>query len=647
MQKEKNIEINKEVYSQIIKFINDDLKTLVLDGDWGIGKSFLLKKIIEDIDNKNVNIDNEKLKAIYITPNQLTNRSLEEVIENEILTKIYNENIEKSNNLFHKFGIWIKTHFSLNSAKRKSKVITGAAAKFFKLDTESLKNSINNNKLLKEKYDINNTLIIIDEFERKSKKIDTIHLLSDIFLLKENKNFEDIKIIISLNKKKLKKDKNFNFNLIIEMLNKFDNKEISNHISDILLKDNIKDEISNKIELLKLEKYIINNEDEDFYLFNEWLDKIVDQYIKFEKNSFLDKKKGELKTNIKTKIKLPNVYLEDLFNKYSDNNIRRFNHFYKYIKSLNEIIINNQKEFLINFENYKNLINIIIEDYHKQINLNNIEEILTLNDEVFEKIIEYSGIYMDKELNDFNVRNEIFQKGYVTNFMVWNQQETPFEYYKKIKLDFPKNNFIGKANSANSILKSCLNNIPYYFNYFNEEIDEKFIYKIIDERLNLLLSHNDKYYEEIIYIKELLENYTDLKEKAPVNVKTKIKESLPEGLFNNDKIIIEEEDKLKILQKIKDRCNYSIEDIIKNIEDLKEKLKNRDKLLIDLSDKEDFYYIFDKIYELQDSIEIVNLIRNFIKINELTIEYLISYNESNNKYGINVKEQIEKLYKFN
>lgn len=619
--------MSNNIQNNIIDFLKSDLKTLMIDGVWGIGKTFQIEEIIKIIDQDEKDFFKDK-EVIYITPNDLINKDLKQVIHRKKQLKYNPEDYE----VFNKFKKMAKNLLVKTSDK------IGAEDDFVEF--------IGQTNLLEQKQNIENTIIIIDEFERKSKKIDTINLLNEIFLLKEDKSLKDIKIIISLNKNKLKKDENFNFNLILEMLNNFENQELS-EIINLINKENIQNDLINKIELLKLEKSIINNKDEDFYLFNDWIDKIVDQYIKFENNSFLDDIKKELKENIKSNIKLPNIYINDLFKNYYDKNIRRFRHFTTYIKYLNKKIIENKKDFIINFENYKNLIDTIIEEYHKQINLNNIEEILTLNDEVFEKIIESFDIYMDKELNDFNIRNEIFQKGYFTNFMIWDQKETPFEYYKKIKLDFPKNNFIGKANSANSILKSCLNNIPHYFNYFNEKIDEKFLYEVIDGRLNLLLSHNDKYYEEIIYIKELLENYTELKEKAPVNIKTQTKESLPEELFYNNEIIIKKEDKLKILQKIKDKNNYSIKKVIKDIKDLEEKLNNKDKLIVDLSEKEDFYYIFDKIYKLNDSMKIVNILRDFIKVNTLTIEYLISYNENHNRYKVNVKEQIEKLFKFN
>jgi hypothetical protein len=165
-----------------IKAIEDFLdqeedNSIIFNGNWGIGKTYILKEYIINKYKKN-----SKENIVYVVPEDLKGTTLKEFcyLKFANLSRLSQKMMEltsKCSAADKEFGAIFNGLNFLNKGLRQEE--------------------INN-------LDLNNKIIIIDELERKSDFLDFKELLFELFIIKEK--YPEVKIIISLNENSLEKE---------------------------------------------------------------------------------------------------------------------------------------------------------------------------------------------------------------------------------------------------------------------------------------------------------------------------------------------------------------------------------------------------------------------------------------------------------
>lgn len=256
----------QEIVSNLINYVSDDRQkyAVLLDGEWGSGKTFFVKNILMDEIEKNFNEDKNKIKVIYISLYGITstNQILEEICLNIVK---YNKDI-LNNKILSKVGtISSKVFF--------------AGLNFFNIEKESLPN-------LSDVINIKNMFIIFDDIERCTMNINDI--LGYINNLVEH---NEIKVLLVANQEEIGKinlNKNIEdkYSIILSGRINFDNKiEDKNlHISQIKQnEDNEKNFIKEQYteqELKEKTKRLFS----DDLIYKSIKEKLIGYEIKYEPN---------------------------------------------------------------------------------------------------------------------------------------------------------------------------------------------------------------------------------------------------------------------------------------------------------------------------------------------------------------------------
>lgn len=241
MVKENNIEYMRKIVFEYIKDYSSK-KALLITGEWGIGKTYSIKKILTDDSTKEHFSDNER--PIMISLFGIDNiEMLDKALSMKNLSIDYNSKTEGKLDLLS--GAINKT---FNSLKKLDS--TNILKNFdFNIDLSSIASFI--------KYD--KSIIILDDLERCN--IDLKELFGFINNLVENR---DCRVIVIANREKIENKEYFEnykekvFEIELEFKNNFDTvcSEIINHFSNG--KNGIRSFLNNKIDLIR-QIFDINN----------------------------------------------------------------------------------------------------------------------------------------------------------------------------------------------------------------------------------------------------------------------------------------------------------------------------------------------------------------------------------------------------
>ncbi|EAI7261894.1 hypothetical protein IO476_001660 [Campylobacter coli] len=242
---------------------NESAIAIAIDGEWGVGKSYMYHKIIEE----------EIKKELNITP--IYTSVFGKKDENEIIKDLVSQFLTIENKNADTIRDFIEGTF-----------------KFFgkNIDIDSLF------KFFKKEH-MSNTIVCIDDFERLSDKIPVQDVLGLISELKENKGCH---VILLYNSSKININSQEQFNNYIEKIiditynytpnpcdqlellkgllkyplytEKFPQEEVEKYLSNIKIKDKINElELTNLREIKKI-----------IYCFNEYFEGLDNEYLKDE-----------------------------------------------------------------------------------------------------------------------------------------------------------------------------------------------------------------------------------------------------------------------------------------------------------------------------------------------------------------------------
>ncbi|MFY4689658.1 P-loop NTPase fold protein [Campylobacter jejuni] len=242
---------------------NESAIAIAIDGEWGVGKSYMYHKIIEE----------EIKKELNITP--IYTSVFGKKDENEIIKDLVSQFLTIENKNADTIRDFIEGTF-----------------KFFgkNIDVDSLF------KFFKKEH-MSNTIVCIDDFERLSDKIPVQDVLGLISELKENKGCH---VILLYNSSKININSQEQFNNYIEKIiditynytpnpcdqlellkgllkyplytEKFPQEEVEKYLSNIKIKDKINElELTNLREIKKI-----------IYCFNEYFEGLDNEYLKDE-----------------------------------------------------------------------------------------------------------------------------------------------------------------------------------------------------------------------------------------------------------------------------------------------------------------------------------------------------------------------------
>lgn len=590
---------DSEILKEIISFIDSkENNAITINGEWGIGKTYLLKEKLRKIIN---NKYNEEYNYIYITPENLLNSSIREIC--------YYDYIQKLKDNKSKFYFFQKI-FNKNSKYlreiSKSDKVSGSIFSFF---------NVVNNGLLKnqiKKHDLNNTFIIIDEIERKPDSLNLKDILNQIFTIKED--FKKVKIITSLNKEGLKVESEEEYDIFNNWLDKISNKDYS------FKKSNHFD-----IELKKL-----NNEIKKILCFDIKLFDIFEN-IKSNKNKYNLRELNKFKDEIISIVKLIKDFRIENF-QYQENKIISFFYiFTQYYYSNKEI----EKQFTLENQNYLNFIKSFYTSYNKKELLK--EELIKLN------------FYIDIDKNkkeEYLFKKNIFDNEYGSFFKNWNLETNPFEYFENLMMDYPE--FFSFSDYVNSAFQQ-IEHLCKLFNKNSKQLEEITI-KFLDVKYNQLLKHFIKLSEyENIYHREKYYNYL-------INELNNAIKILNSKNFNKKKIL----KKYKKLLKNKKSYKYITKYVFKDNKNILVYLSNDKKysslnsiLKESTNDVNFLFYLINILEELRKEETIpsnyhlqdyqnfgnffVNMLRMLKNYFDSKFHYIIDvYINKNNKFNLNL-----------
>lgn len=448
----------------------DDKKCLVINGSWGIGKTYLWKQVEKKFeDEKNEDEKNTNKEIVYI--DLFGKESYKQILE-EIVFKLYG----KRNEALKEISKLVKLVKLVSTGLEK--IIYG----FINIGFEALFS-------LLEKKDFKNIIVCFDNIERKSDNLALKDIIGLVNLLKEDK---ECNVVMIFNK---------------EELNKLENKE----------SDESKDKESNWYETYK-EKFV------DYELTIKNNDEVAKDIIKTKLNE--ERKDGLPNKHEEHKERVEKIIFE-LFKQLCDNNLRLLFKFIEHIRYSNQecfFIKHYDKDDEAFFQTlelyYEYLLNHIKEYYslknNKSFNIHvfqsyfdnffNLSELQNLTG-VFEQEIKSNGrkFFEDCKNNYLfdNLNNQKFAKciriffskfeNFAGEFQIrkFNYYKIFFKTYEKItgeKLDCEENfdKFfieILVAQELNSDEKSPEGKLKEAIDGIKEVIDENEKYKKYYEKL--------------------------------------------------------------------------------------------------------------------------------------------------------------------
>lgn len=463
---------------------------LVIDGEWGVGKTYILENYFKN--NKNFDGNFISLSGI----------SSKKEIEEKIILKYSKIDFQKMTDIF-----------KLNNASISNTMFNYSSSLVSNIIDNEIKKDFNKNKK-------NKMVFILDDFER-ALNLDLYEILEYI---NENNNF---KFILVLNSKKLKDYKKF-----IESLDKLTFNYINvstkhqNEVIKIIIEEFNKNykkyyyDIDYKIieKFLDINNIIINFRELKYCLMelnniyeegNDFLKLKDNEFIllciiflqKFKKQLAINTEKNDIKENIINLLNKENE--DDIFDIISENNI--INLKYKYeedelIKSLKNIYENNDifKKYDINLNEFVLKIkNETINPKYNRMKNNYLEENGILDNSI------------QRHLYDIFSEQLYFYIIYNNNIKIdiedIDKEILDFKYYI-IDFDFYKcNNEKDIINILNHIEKN-----KKYLQYINFNEIINLISKIIIFKFDYIVLSKNHYNKRIIGLNKYKKSYKNI-----------------------------------------------------------------------------------------------------------------------------------------
>lgn len=493
--KKTNNKVKKESkVDSIVRFLskhrsNQEGTCLVIQGAWGIGKTYLWKEVEKKIAEEEYKENNKKV--VYI--DLFGKESYQQILE-EIVLKV-NEKDNKNSKLFSKFV---------------DNIVKLASNGAINIGWETLFS-------LLEKKDFENIIVCFDNIERRSDKLLLKDILGLVNLLKEDKSSN---VVMILNEDKLdstkqenksKEQKNWYKEFKEKVVDCEYEIENNDEIAKIIIKDNLENKNPNIGEKVKEEvEKIIFNYFEKYCKNNLRLLKKVISYINyFNENCFY------------------RLYESDFHQSF----IETLNDFYKdlfccsiqYFEQERDLNFNTKLSNFPYFKKYLcNLLELDEQDLDRVCNSfeENVKEPIIRNSVLGSNIY---GNYLDGNLND-----EEFIKGFEilsTTKIDKYSRYRDFSYFKTI-LDLYKEITGKEFAKKNKIIKD-------------------FIEELVLKELNLADDDStDKDIKELIKnSKEYKKYYDDFKRKYNTNkdIKSFLKKLDIQGSFRSSKIKLYEQ----------------------------------------------------------------------------------------------------------
>lgn len=355
-------------------------KTVLVDGDWGIGKTYLIK---------NKFIKEEKYKTIYASIFGLNSIS-------ELNLYILNE--------MNKVLGFLKKGYDILSGKD-----FGILSVSFQLPEVKNESSF----FLKHKSKKENIIVIVDDIERKSKNIDINELMG---FFETISNIDNVKLILIANTEKLSEEDRKCFDnykeKIIEKIYKVDS--YSSNAEKVIIKSNL----NNNLKVSEIvENYFKKCDVNNLRTLKKCIDFIKqnDNYINFDK--LTQEQKAEIiELEICTVIeKISKNYLKEeskeefIIQLYDNKMVRYINN--KYFKNSNPYYKNKIIDLLIRIyddidieENAKT-----IDCIYEEINNTNIESIEKIDpfylseEQLKQRVKTFNDNYMNKVADNLDI----------------------------------------------------------------------------------------------------------------------------------------------------------------------------------------------------------------------------------------------------
>lgn len=477
-------------------------KTILIDGDWGIGKTYLIKKKYEKKEN---------YETIYAS--------------------IYGLNSISELNIY----ILRKIHKFLGFLKKGYDKISGKDLGIFNFTFNIPEIETKATNLLKRKSKKEKILIIIDDIERKSKNIDIDELMGFFEALS---NIDNVKLILIANTKKIPGDDLKHFNDFKEKLiektynidsysksaksaivNKFlkDEKKLSDTVDKFFSRCNI----NNLRTLKKCIDFIKQNE--EYLELNCLTEEQVVELVEFEICIVIEKISGEYMKNNNSEDSTSEVIYNN--NLVSHINKKYYNsailHYKRRIISLlskiydDECIEKNSR---------------LIMDIYEEINNPKVEDIEKIDPFYLskEQLMQRSKIFNEKYMNKIDDNLDVYQWFNKLSYLYYYSEKAGVENaFKEEDILRTMDLYIEKLDTSNIITN--LNSLVMISETENEKIRE--LLMVLKSKISC------KYYEKLFFeIKEDFYNkkynydkYQNLinnlnKEKEPEEIRKKLYE---------------------------------------------------------------------------------------------------------------------------
>lgn len=471
----------------------------IIDGDWGIGKTYFIETLIKNCSNFNIELkslcDFDKIVVIdlweYINNNEMIN---------DIVFDIYNKLVPKSK----KWQKLIKNIFK-NSLKASSILLwniftkdnLGLSFSFDKKIDRSIK------KVREDLRKIRPTIIIFDNIERIDIKTTEI-----IKLAQKISSIDNLLIIFIMNKKKFDaNNKNIGFEKYITLGKYF---KFSQDYKSFLISKNINDFYANDINLLLKTSNILNN--------NISIRELEKKLYANDLNKYL----SESKYNGYFYIDKYVWQCEDKIKEFISNDVYKFIEYIKEFSNIRNQFINNCKE---TFPKQPNMTIINYNTYNTINNYNTYNNIFEDQKKLYD-LFHTENTNIKKELEKINIffyRNE-FQidiKIFINYEKIINEIEKILEN-KKIKKNY-KNIHNNQQNSKvnDEIIEKIINIwsfIQKSFNDFKRKINElkrNLIKEIQFTDIFLLannhIKNNNHIFDQVKFVGFIFKNYSEEK----------------------------------------------------------------------------------------------------------------------------------------
>ena len=616
---------------------------------------------LEDNSNTTNDVDNNNYMKINIYINKINEyKKNNEMLKNKII--IYNNNLQNKLIEIQKLQQINKTlQNELNIAKSNN----NANNNNYLQNEEIKKMLMQKNKIIKDVYQKMQTMKknLDDKMIQNSKLCKILTKKNSDLMNYQNEIIEKDKKIDELNSilNQIKSDKDKNYNNLNSEIN------IKNELNEELKKENIEKEkqievLSKKINDLEIDIKGVKSDEKEYFFQNKKNKEIIEQKNKEikelkEQISSTNNNNSDINKNFKKESDILIKRIEDLTN---ENN--KLNKHINFLNSKNsqKLTITPDNYQIISNKNYKNLIWYLL--FKKSIS-NESNDINNYNNYVWVKESEINK----NDINKFNISDKVDDEKKIkelNDYIIELHEKLEMKEEKINTLDYKNQKLADQLHNKTANIKGNIllakqskdnSNLANSFN--TEAVENEKKYKNILEKLHDSNKRNMHLHNQVIILKEQLNEKSNLEKNFPHDMKdidpqlhdsgfldddsVENKDKEIDDLFNNENDIINinninnnEQDKDKINNKIDLNENISNNEELNkamnqnSLDDpFKESEKKVDEFLANGAGEEDDF----------DELKMINKQMNFLK------EEIKDNRDKNKKLEIEIKELFNKI----